>query len=144
MSSFLSLPCCIDRPWIEDLSLGLKAWFTASGIPATRVTELDWYHESLLNFPSFPSSYAVPTTPHEPSLHYSPHEASGLSVDPNAALTLKIVFTPAQHRTGRGVFDHMTTLWGSWCVGVVEDEDSERAVEVGMKDWKGFKVFFGG
>lgn len=38
----------------------------------------------------------------------------------------------------------MTTLWGSWCVGVVEKEDEGRAGELGMRGWKGFKVFFGG
>jgi hypothetical protein len=59
-------------------------------------------------------------------------------------LTLKVAFTPAQHRSGRGLLDHMTTLWGSWCLGVVENEDEGRARELGMKGWKGFKVFFGG
>ena len=59
-------------------------------------------------------------------------------------MTLKLAFTPAQHRSGRGMLDHMTTLWGSWCVGVVEPEDSSRARDLGMNDWKGFKAFFGG
>jgi len=38
----------------------------------------------------------------------------------------------------------MTTLWASWCFGVIESEDAERADERGMKDWKGFKLYFGG
>jgi len=40
--------------------------------------------------------------------------------------------------------DHMKTLWGSWCVGVVEKEDLGKAKERGMKDWSGFNLFFGG
>ena len=123
---------------------GLKAWFSASGIPAIRVTELDWYHEALLSFPSSPSAIPAPLSPPETSLHYPPYETPGPSVDPSASLTLKIAFTPGQHRSGRGIFDHMTTLWGSWCVGVVEERDSGKAVEPSMKGWAGFKVFFGG
>jgi len=38
----------------------------------------------------------------------------------------------------------MTTLWGSWCAGVVEEKDTKAAIEPGMKGWEGFKVFFGG
>jgi hypothetical protein len=38
----------------------------------------------------------------------------------------------------------MKTLWGSWSIGVVERENINKASERGMKDWAGFKVFFGG
>jgi hypothetical protein len=40
--------------------------------------------------------------------------------------------------------DHMKTLWGSWCVGVVDQGDEKKAEKRGMKDWSGFKMFFGG
>ncbi|WVQ82278.1 hypothetical protein IAT38_004406 [Cryptococcus sp. DSM 104549] len=122
--------------------MGLKQWFTASGIPSHRVSELDWWRESLLTFSSFPTYDSDP--------HYPPHSPvlspvdSAAAVDPDAALTLKIAFTPAQHRSGRGVFDHMTTLWGSWCVGVVEEADRGKVLERGMKGWEGFKLYFGG
>ncbi|TYJ55675.1 hypothetical protein B9479_003578 [Cryptococcus floricola] len=121
--------------------MGLKQWFTSSGIPAFRVTELDWWHETVLTFSETPDFDYDP--------HYPPEEPEdALNKTPNlhtpSALALKIVFTPAQHRSGRGVLDHMTTLWGSWCVGVVEDADREYALEPGMKDWKGFKAYFGG
>lgn len=29
---------------------------------------------------------------------------------------LKLTFTPAQHFSGRGIFDRNSTLWGSWCI----------------------------
>nr|XP_019010905.1 N-acyl-phosphatidylethanolamine-hydrolyzing phospholipase D [Kwoniella pini CBS 10737]OCF49686.1 N-acyl-phosphatidylethanolamine-hydrolyzing phospholipase D [Kwoniella pini CBS 10737] len=102
--------------------LGLKQWFTASGIPSTRVTELDWWHETFVSFPN-----SSPETIHEPS-----------------SLNLKIAFTPAQHRSGRGLLDHMTTLWGSWCLGVVEERDKDKVDQRGMRGWEGFKIFFGG
>ena len=30
--------------------------------------------------------------------------------------SIKLVFTPARHFSGRGVFDRNTTLWGSWAI----------------------------
>ncbi|WRT66303.1 uncharacterized protein IL334_003257 [Kwoniella shivajii] len=121
--------------------LGLKPWFTSSGIPSTRVTELDWWNESIIAFPSSPSSYSDETSypPSEPETRLSTE-----TINEPSSLTLKIAFTPAQHRSGRGLLDHMTTLWGSWCLGVVEQEENDKAIERGMKDWIGFKVFFGG
>ncbi|WVW83847.1 hypothetical protein I302_105868 [Kwoniella bestiolae CBS 10118] len=124
--------------------LGLKQWFTASSIPSTRITELDWWHESLISFPPISQSYKddddATYPPSEPEVRLS----SETTLEEPSAIKLKFAFTPAQHRSGRGILDHMTTLWGSWCFGVVEDEDRARANERGMRDWKGFKVYFGG
>jgi N-acyl-phosphatidylethanolamine-hydrolysing phospholipase D len=124
---------------------GLKPWFISSGIPSERVTELDWYHESLLHFPSssqspYSDNPAISRHPPAPVIPNSESDEASSDSD----LTLKVAFTPAQHRSGRGLLDHMTTLWGSWCVGVVEKEDEGRARDLGMKGWKGFNVFFGG
>ncbi|WVR06992.1 hypothetical protein IAU60_004030 [Kwoniella sp. DSM 27419] len=133
--------------------MGLKQWFTSSGIPAARVTELDWWHESLVSFP-LTQRYTDEEEDEEATAGdtgpaaYPPAQGSRMSTEADyvepSALTLKLVFTPAQHRSGRGVFDHMTTLWGSWCLGVVEDEDRRKVGQRGMQDWAGFKVYFGG
>lgn len=56
-------------------------------------------------------------------------------------LSLKIVCTPAQHRSGRGLFDQMKTLWASWVVGIVDE--GSAAEERGFEDGA-FRVFFGG
>lgn len=104
---------------------GLAQWFTSSGIPEDRVTELDWWHETILSFPVGCRNVSQ-------------------DVDSSAALKLKLVFTPGQHRSGRGLRDHMTTLWGSWCIGVVDRQDEGRAEQTGMRDWQGFKLYFGG
>ena len=100
--------------------LGLGQWFTSSGIPEERVKELDWWHEVILTYPPTSSDSEEP------------------------ALQLKLACTPAQHRSGRGVADHMCALWASWCLGVVEAEDAAKAEERGMQGWKGFRLFFGG
>ncbi|WWC89388.1 uncharacterized protein L201_004311 [Kwoniella dendrophila CBS 6074] len=126
--------------------LGLKQWFTSSGIPSSRITELDWWHETLISFPS--ESYE-PYSDHEqrypPSTGESDVRLSSETVNEPSSLRLKIAFTPAQHRSGRGLLDHMTTLWGSWCLGVIEsEEDKEKISQRGMKDCVGFKAFFGG
>lgn len=127
------------------LVTGLKQWFTSSGIPSHRVTQLDWWHETLLSFPSHHTSLSFDyPPPSEVDANVADGHADGGESDGSNALTLKVAFTPAQHRSGRGVFDHMTTLWGSWCVGVVEEKDQETAAERGMKGWEGFKVYFGG
>lgn len=102
----------------DETDVALKPWFEQCGIPFERITELDWWHESILTVPS----------------------ADGDEAD----MAVKFAFTPAQHRSGRGVLDHMKTLWGSWCFGVIEKEDWERRGERGMQGWKGFKCYFGG
>jgi hypothetical protein len=100
------------------------------------VTELDWWHETILSFPVSSSS------PSPEASQYPPKQAG--DVDGKAALKFKLVCTPAQHRSGRGIRDHMTTLWGSWAFGVIETEDEQVAEQRGMKGWKGFKLWFGG
>lgn len=112
--------------------LGLKQWFKSCNIPEGRITELDWYHEAIMSISasdSHLSGYPPETNP---------------TIDPNAAITLKVAFTPGQHRSGRGIFDHMTSLWGSWTIGVVGPGRETAALRPGMKDWDEFKVFFGG
>ncbi|CAK9786437.1 Metallo-hydrolase/oxidoreductase [Cutaneotrichosporon oleaginosum] len=112
-------------------------WFTACGIPEARVTELDWWCEALVQFPSTPSSDSGPSTP--AASGYPPMREP--EVDVTSRLTLKVACCPAQHRSGRGVFDQMSTLWASWAIGVVPPN---TALEPGMRDWPTFKVFFGG
>ncbi|OCF43180.1 N-acyl-phosphatidylethanolamine-hydrolyzing phospholipase D [Kwoniella heveanensis CBS 569] len=139
--------------------MGLKQWFTSSGIPGHRVTELDWWHETLLTFPTEDSRYrdasfdaGADVSQHNDDTYPPPTGTQDgdprLSTETDytspSSLSLKLAFTPAQHRSGRGVFDHMTTLWGSWCLGVVEEEDKALVGKRGMNGWKGFKVFFGG
>lgn len=128
--------------------LGLRAWFEACDIPSDRVTELDWWSETILSFPSSSSPISPILSPshHVHSLNGDSPPSSSLSPDLSSSiLSLKIAFTPAQHRSGRGVLDHMTTLWGSWCVGVIDHSDRHRAFEPGMAaPWAGFKAYFAG
>ncbi len=57
--------------------LGVGAHLERWGVPAERVTELDWWEEATLD-------------------------------------GLRLVATPAQHFSGRGLFDRNATLWASW------------------------------
>lgn len=115
--------------------LGLAKWFEGCGVPAPRVTELDWWCEAIVNFPS---------TSKETAGDQYPPTVVEARVDPEAILTLKVACTPAQHRSGRGLMDQMCTLWASWVVGVVEPSN-KHALEGGMtgNGW-GFKLYFGG
>lgn len=58
--------------------LGVGAHLERWGVPAARITELDWWQEIAL--------------------------AGGV----------RLVATPAQHFSGRGLFDRNATLWASW------------------------------
>jgi hypothetical protein len=70
-----------------------------------------------------------------------PHPPSTIKYAP---LSLKVVCTPAQHRSGRGVLDQMKTLWASWVVGVVNDAADGSSSKQGFREQDDFKVFFGG
>lgn len=84
-----------------------------------------------------------PSTPRSSSPTYPPTRDSEL--DPTSGLTLKVACTPAQHRSGRGLLDQMSTLWASWAVGVVDPADiKSNPLAPGMSSWSSFKVYFGG
>lgn len=190
--------------------LGLAKWFHQCGVPEHRVSELDWWHETLVTFPAHPGPQdfddgegggdgdgdgeggaegggeaeaegdgegegegerrgdaakdTEDTVPGAWAQHPPPPARVNVvdadaEVDRGAALSLKIALTPAQHRSGRGLFDQMTTLWGSWVIGVISPEQSEQSgtahathaaqtspdpLQPGMQHWRGFKAFFGG
>ncbi|GMK57218.1 hypothetical protein CspeluHIS016_0400520 [Cutaneotrichosporon spelunceum] len=117
--------------------LGLGKWFLDSGIPRSHVTELDWWCEALVQFPTSQSGMSTPV----PVTSYPPTREP--EINPSSRLALKVACCPAQHRSGRGVFDQMATLWASWAVGVVPS-DIKNPLAPGMKDWHSFKVYFGG
>ena len=150
-------------------SVGVKKWFISCKIPAHQVIELDWHQEALIKIPRSVSSYSDSGYPPRASAandsdeetapltggggHYDDRHF-GNAAD-GTALTLKVICTPAQHRSGRGIFDHFSSLWSSWVVGVVnrgendedpfeedttEDRDSERR----FTPQDGFRMYFAG
>lgn len=85
--------------------LGVRKWFLECGIPGHQVHELDWHQE------------AVITIPRSSADCDDDHRAC--EQEDTRSLTLKVVCTPAQHRSGRSLASQMSTLWASWIVGVV-------------------------
>jgi L-ascorbate metabolism protein UlaG (beta-lactamase superfamily) len=144
--TILDLWACHGRTIHFFVPLGLAAWFSDCGIPNSRITELDWWHEAIISFPATADSGSGSRSDSldYPATSYPPESGDTARIDPSAALTLKFAFTPAQHRSGRGLFDQMTSLWGSWCVGVVGQGREVSAVKPGMAGWDDFKVYFGG
>lgn len=156
----------------EHCLAGVKKWFISCKIPAHQVVELDWHQEALVKIPRSVSSYSDNGYPPRASMATeSDDEAAPLTGGAGdgdhyddqhfgksaggAALTLKVICTPAQHRSGRGIFDHFSSLWSSWVVGVVnrgdneddpfedealEDRDSERR----FRPEDGFRMYFAG
>ena len=152
--------------------LGVKAWFLACGIPERQVTEMDWHQEAVVRLPTedapsrryrdrgyppyargtMPGEYDAGSDEEGPLLREAPYdddspdsgEEAGSSTERvrYEPMCLKVVCTPAQHRSGRGLLDQMKTLWASWVVGVVLDESEAR--EQGFGNGDPFKIFFGG
>ncbi|KAG6829661.1 hypothetical protein H0H92_003904 [Tricholoma furcatifolium] len=89
--------------------LGNRSFFKAFDIPDDHVHIMDWWDVKRLKA-------SFPTERNEP--------AQDVTVD--------ITCTPAQHFTGRSLFDRFKTLWASWVVEEVRTEGP------------GVKVFFGG
>lgn len=124
---------CGDKD--HELSgIALGSWFTSLGIPQERITEMDWWHEVLISFPSYQS--ATNTRRDDSS-------SSGTDID-QYDLILKFGCTPAQHQSGRAMMDNCTRLWSSWIFGVVGEDEWDRREDRGMKGWKGFKCYFAG
>lgn len=89
--------------------LGVRKWFLECGIPGRQVHELDWHQEAIVTIPRSASD--------------AEHNASAMGQEHgggnNGSLTLKVICTPAQHRSGRSLASQMSTLWASWIVGVI-------------------------
>ncbi|BEI81351.1 hypothetical protein CcaverHIS002_0205110 [Cutaneotrichosporon cavernicola] len=115
--------------------LGLGQWFIDCGIPEAYINELDWWCEALVQFPSEGSRTSTPVSTYP--------QTREPEIDPSSRLRLKVACCPAQHRSGRGVFDQMATLWASWAVGVIPS-NINNPLAPGMKNWNSFKVYFGG
>lgn len=75
--------------------LGLKTWFKSNlkGIPEEKLVELDWWEERILEV--------------------KVGEGEG---------KIRIVATPAQHFSGRGLFDRDHSLWVSYAVHVLDPQ----------------------
>jgi hypothetical protein len=122
--------------------LGLAAWFAETGVPASRVQEMDWWDETL-----FLAGASSATT-----------TAGGGLSGPAAEGALRIACTPCQHGSGRAGWDKGSSLWASWCIGLVggnkragsdsasDDASSSEGADVAKQEWENmrYKVFFAG
>ena len=124
------------------MPLGLAAWFAETGVPASRVQEMDWWDETL-----FLAGASSATT-----------TAGGGLSGPAAEGALRIACTPCQHGSGRAGWDKGSSLWASWCIGLVggnkragsdsasDDASSSEGADVAKQEWENmrYKVFFAG
>ncbi|KAG6878022.1 hypothetical protein C0993_000803 [Termitomyces sp. T159_Od127] len=101
------------RPHIPHFfaPLGNGSYFQSFSIPDDHVHIMDWWDTKRVEV-------SIPTT-RDKTTH---------------KVTVDISCTPAQHFTGRSLWDRFKTLWASWVVEEVRPQGSEP----------GMKVFFGG
>ncbi|GAA5872516.1 hypothetical protein JCM16303_004544 [Sporobolomyces ruberrimus] len=92
--------------------LGNKSWFTSNtGCTPEQVSELDWWESRKLELSSSNNSNS------EPGKGKNGEGVLGkMGRGGGRGGSLKVMATPCQHFTGRGVFDRNDTLWASWSV----------------------------
>ncbi|GAA5858032.1 hypothetical protein JCM8547_006671 [Rhodosporidiobolus lusitaniae] len=93
----------VHKKWPRTLffaGLGNKPFFLALGIPSEQVFEMDWWDEE-----TFPVEHFLPF--HRNRSRNSKEESEEL---------VRVTCVPAQHTSGRGIFDQRSTLWCGWIV----------------------------
>ncbi|KAJ7803485.1 Metallo-hydrolase/oxidoreductase [Mycena olivaceomarginata] len=93
--------------------LGVKANLESVGIPSDRIHDLDWWDK--IAFP--------PTAGRKFSYNFT--------------------CTPAQHNSGRGVLDQNWTLWCSWVVQQIPEDDAPPAASVYFAGDTGYQTALG-
>ncbi|KAJ7213057.1 beta-lactamase superfamily domain-containing protein [Mycena pura] len=85
--------------------LGVKETLASVGIPSERIHELDWWD----------------------SLAFPPGPASALA---GRRCSYRFTCAPAQHNSGRGILDQNWTLWCSWAVHQIPEDEGAATVSV--------------
>lgn len=99
--------------------LGNKSWLCSLGIPASKVSELDWWQTR---------DFSAQDFGHAPSLATTEE-------------TLRFTCVPAQHNSGRGALDQGTTLWCGWVIEQLSaSKDEAASSEINRKS----AVYFAG
>ena len=86
--------------------LGLKTWLAERGVD--NAIELDWWDAVVLPAPASPAAPPRATAVGLERAGSASHSAPGEAT--------RLVLTPVQHWSGRGLNDRMQTLWGGWAV----------------------------
>ncbi|KAM0753163.1 Metallo-hydrolase/oxidoreductase [Meredithblackwellia eburnea MCA 4105] len=104
--------------------LGNKSWFLASGIPENQVDELDWWDD----------------------VDLSSTDLGRVNLEGSSKSSkLRITCVPAQHNSGRGARDQMTTLWSGWVLEhIVTSEPSEGEDVATRRVTRQGSIFFAG
>ena len=135
------------------MPLGNKPYLLSLQIPESHAHVRDWWEETLVSI-SLPSSAPAKSTNQDPdvtkesdpsgmtSSSSSGDEPVNLKTEP-VQTSFKLTFTPGQHVANRGPFDRWKSLWGSWVVEQVHNEDKS---EDGLRDSsiQPKKVYFAG
>ncbi|KAJ9113893.1 hypothetical protein QFC19_000087 [Naganishia cerealis] len=98
---------------------------TGTSVSGTGGMESDVDGEEQGTVPLLPSSTVPPprSRPPPPAEHSSTGSCSRVVDWRGTPVYLEVICTPAQHRSGRGLMDQMSTLWASWVVRVVGEGD---------------------
>ena len=116
---------------------GVGAILARFNVQRSRIRELAWWDKTTISATDYPSSkkmlnLAIPA----PELDWTDVDPPLSPISTTATLRNDLVIEatccPAQHNSGRGLFDHNKTLWASWYL------------DCGMPDGQQFKLYFGG
>lgn len=90
--------------WFAPLRVG-SILVESFGVPAHLVHELDWWEEASLGPAKTTKTWSLARRP------IAREESTSPAVPP-----LRVLCTPAQHHTARGMFDRNRALWCGWAV----------------------------
>nr|XP_018265727.1 uncharacterized protein I303_02099 [Kwoniella dejecticola CBS 10117]OBR87885.1 hypothetical protein I303_02099 [Kwoniella dejecticola CBS 10117] len=89
---------------------GLKETLESFGVPSQRITEMGWWEKTAFDFGSNRKTEMQDENVIAPASTH-PHSAK-LPGDGS----IRIVCCPAQHNSGRSLFDKNKTLWATWLI----------------------------
>lgn len=117
-----------ERPPQIFAPLGNRPYFRSLGIKDELIHTLDWWEGRRVEINVQPEATGVQV-----------NVAAGTSVTnmPGTKVAFDVTCTPAQHFTGRGLFDRCQTLWASWAIQEVIPSENAGNTE-------GAKVYFAG
>jgi N-acyl-phosphatidylethanolamine-hydrolysing phospholipase D len=124
---------------------GVKSILSSFGVPTAKVKELGWWGEITINTsPSIeyiPKDHQIDVSIPSPTFEIN-EDQDDPPLSPTSTLFSQTTLTnvtsltatccPAQHNSGRGLFDRNKTLWASWYL------------TCGLRDGGEYKVYFGG
>ena len=96
--------------------LGNANWLMSQDIDADNIVEMDWYDQTKLMHYEDRDESEYDEADDENNSDDDTEERDKANVRIEDKPHIDLIFSPAQHWSGRGVFDRNRSLWGGWII----------------------------